>query len=224
MHRSLQQHQHVGQLSGRLRLRITPSSNRAPSLLDCSHLQPAPVCTTSNWGVKKLKINIHLPKARVEHNPRASHVVFGGGEEAVFSQGHIADERQYEHGDAQDNQAQGLGGADHFGERLHSPACVRLRRGVGLCCHRPHHALPSAEIRRRHTGAHRLTRSDEKGRLLVGLVAGCMAEMLLLGPLSFPRPAFVPCPPPAAAAASFPGSRFNQGDGAYMRVNASSRQ
>lgn len=144
----------------------------------------------------QIKINIHLPKARVEHNPRASHVVFGGGEETVFSQGHIADERQYEHGDAQDNQTEGLGGADHFGERLHSPACVWLRRGVGLCCHRPHRALPSAETRRRRTGAHRLTRSDEKGRLLVGLVAGCMAEMLRLAPLSFPRPVFVPCPPP----------------------------
>lgn len=61
----------------------------------------------------------------MEHNPRASHVVFGGGEEAVFSQGHIADERQYEHGDAQDNQAQGLGGADHFGGAFALP-CVRV--------------------------------------------------------------------------------------------------
>lgn len=51
----------------------------------------------------------------MEHNPRASHVVFRGGEEAVFSQGHIADERQDEHSDAQDNQTQGLGDADHFG-------------------------------------------------------------------------------------------------------------
>lgn len=51
----------------------------------------------------------------MEHDPRASHVIFGGAEEAVFSEGHIADERQYEHGDAQDNQPQGLGDADHRG-------------------------------------------------------------------------------------------------------------
>lgn len=51
----------------------------------------------------------------MEHNSWASHVIFRGGEEAVFSQGHIADERQYEHGDAQNNQTQSLGDADHLG-------------------------------------------------------------------------------------------------------------
>lgn len=51
----------------------------------------------------------------MKHNPRASHVIFRGGEEAVFSQRDIADERQYEHGDAQNNQTQSLGKADHLG-------------------------------------------------------------------------------------------------------------
>lgn len=51
----------------------------------------------------------------MKHNPRTSHVIFRGAEEAVFPQGHIADERQYEHSDAQNNQTQGLGDADHLG-------------------------------------------------------------------------------------------------------------
>ncbi len=70
----------------------------------------------------------------MKHNPRASHVILRGGEEAVFSQGHIADERQYEHGDAQNNQTQGLCDADHLGSVfIH---CVQLQRSVGLCRHR----------------------------------------------------------------------------------------
>lgn len=50
----------------------------------------------------------------MEHDPRASHVILGGGEEAVFSERHIADERQDEHSDAQDDQTQSLGDADHL--------------------------------------------------------------------------------------------------------------
>lgn len=64
---------------------------------------------------QKNKQTVYSPKSCMEHNPRTPHVVFRGGEEAVFSQGHIADERQDEHGDAQDNQTQGLGDADHLG-------------------------------------------------------------------------------------------------------------
>lgn len=82
----------------------------------------------------------------MEHDPRASHVVLrGGGEETVFSQGYIADERQYEHGDAQDDQAQGLGGADHFGMR------GECKRGVGLCRYEPVRPMLSAGKRRRHS-------------------------------------------------------------------------
>ena len=70
------------------------------------------VCITLR---RKKQKTIYSPKSCMEHNPRTPHVVFRGREEAVFSQGHIADERQDEHGDAQDNQTQGLGDADHLG-------------------------------------------------------------------------------------------------------------
>lgn len=61
------------------------------------------------------KTKHHSPKSSVKHNPRTPHVIFGGGKEAVFSQGHIANEGQDEHSDAQNNQTQGLGDADHLG-------------------------------------------------------------------------------------------------------------
>ena len=69
----------------------------------------------SHKKTNKKKNTVDSPESCMEHNPRTPHVVFRGGEEAVFSQGHIADERQDEHGDAQDNQTQGLGDADHLG-------------------------------------------------------------------------------------------------------------
>lgn len=106
-----------------------------------SHRQQA---TSDVFHLRTEKKDAHSPKARVEHDPRAPHVVFGGGEEAVFSQGHIADERQDEHGDAQDDQAQGLGGADHFGMR------GECKRGVGLCRYEPVRPLQSAGKRGRH--------------------------------------------------------------------------
>lgn len=116
---------------------------RRPPHLLLSHLHQA----TSDILFHLRTTNVHSPKARVEHDPRASHVVFGGGEEAVFSQGHIADERQYEHGDAQDDQTQGLGGADHFGKRggcSEASACVVTSRSAHCC--RP---AKDADTRRR---------------------------------------------------------------------------
>lgn len=70
---------------------------------------------SASHSEEKKQKTIYSPKSCMEHNPRTPHVVFRGREEAVFSQGHIADERQDEHGDAQDNQTQGLGDADHLG-------------------------------------------------------------------------------------------------------------
>ncbi|PWA15772.1 hypothetical protein CCH79_00009001 [Gambusia affinis] len=76
--------------------------------------------------------NPYSPKACMKHNPRASGVISAGAEEAVFPQRHVADERQNEHHDAQDKQAQGLGDANHLGslvipDRKPQPLCCRGR-------------------------------------------------------------------------------------------------
>lgn len=67
---------------------------------------------------------MYSPKSRMENDPWASRVVFRGGKEAVFSEGHIADERQDEHGDAQNDQTECIGDADHF-RRLFTPCAKR---------------------------------------------------------------------------------------------------
>ncbi|MEQ2177384.1 hypothetical protein GOODEAATRI_002964 [Goodea atripinnis] len=76
--------------------------------------------------------NPYSPKACMKHNPRASGVIFVGAEEAVFSQRHVADERQDEHNDAQNNQTQGLGDADHLGSLVIPSTKLQSRPYVAM--------------------------------------------------------------------------------------------
>lgn len=77
------------------------------------------------------ELSMYSPKTCVEHDPRASCVVFRG-EEAIFSERHIANERQDQHGDAQNHQTEGLGDADHF-KSLFIPCVLG---SLSLCCYR----------------------------------------------------------------------------------------
>lgn len=113
---------------------------------------------------------MYSPKACVEHDPWASRVVFGG-EEAVFPERHIANERQDQHGDAQNNQSEGLGDADHF-RSLFIPCALG---SFSLCCHRLGRTLPLLPVAR-------MRRSSLLRR---SAAVGCMEKTPQLGPVSF---------------------------------------
>lgn len=136
----------------------------------------------------------------MEHDPWASRVVFGG-EEAVFSERHIANERQDQHGDAQNNQTEGLGDADHF-RSLFIP-CVLESFSLG--CHRLGRTLPLLPVARMREppfiAPYNGIRAAGVGGRLHGEDTAARSGLL-------PLPAQ---PPPllTAAAASPPGPRFN---------------
>lgn len=158
---------------------------------------------------------MYSPKASVEHDPRASRVVFRG-EEAVFSERHIANERQDQHGDAENHQTEGLGDADHF-RSLFIPCVLG---SFSLCCYRLGRKPPLLPVTRMHESPNIASYNGIRSASFCGRLHGedTAARSGLIPPPGQPPPLLT-----AAAAASPPGSRFNQGDGTEMSVNTCSQ-
>lgn len=136
-------------------------------------------CLPHTQSLQRL-LSMYSPKTCVEHDPRASCVVFRG-EEAVFSERHIADERQDQHGDAQNHQTEGLGDADHF-RSLFIPCVLG---SLSLCCYRLGRKLPLLPVTSMHDPpiiASYIGKID----LRVSAVA-CTGKTPQLGPVSFLR-------------------------------------